>query len=223
MKFRKVFPQRAFLPVIHVESESQALRNARTAREGGADGIFLINHGVPYHQLLEAYRACRAEHPTWWIGLNALDLPSDQAFARAPVGADGIWTDAAGADDRTHAAKWLLRRHGWKGLHFGGVAFKGQPDLGDLASEARAAIFRMDVLTTSGPATGQAAPPEKLRALRAAAGGTPIAVASGVTPENVGDSLPYVDAFLVATGISLSHTELDPARVRRLADRIRAS
>jgi hypothetical protein len=34
--------------------------------------------------------------------------------------------------------------------------------------------------------------------------------------------LAIADCFLVATGISLSFTELDPARVRSLVERVRA-
>jgi predicted TIM-barrel enzyme len=49
----------------------------------------------------------------------------------------------------------------------------------------------------------------------------PLAIASGITPENVGDYLDVADCFLVATGISRSFTELEPSRVRRLIERVR--
>jgi len=47
-----------------------------------------------------------------------------------------------------------------------------------------------------------------------------IALASGVTAENVGDYLPYVDAFLVGTGIEARLGVLDPARLRDLLDAV---
>jgi uncharacterized protein len=56
--------------------------------------------------------------------------------------------------------------------------------------------------------------------MRQALGGFPLAIASGITPENVEAYLPYVDAFLVATGISSSFTELDSERVRMLAEKV---
>jgi len=43
------------LPVAHVESENQALRNAKIARESGCDGVFLINHGISVRRLLEIF------------------------------------------------------------------------------------------------------------------------------------------------------------------------
>ena len=78
----------------------------------------------------------------------------------------------------------------------------------------------MDVITTSGPGTGQAAEPAKIAAIRAGAGDHPMALASGVTPENVDDYLPWVDAYLVATGISRDFEHLDPARTRALVERV---
>ena len=74
----------------------------------------------------------------------------------------------------------------------------------------------MDVVCTSGPGTGQAASLEKVRALRAGLGGHPMALASGITPENVRDYLPHVQAFLVGTGIEERLGVLDPAKIERL-------
>jgi predicted TIM-barrel enzyme len=79
----------------------------------------------------------------------------------------------------------------------------------------------MDVVTTSGPGTGQAARPEKVRAMKEAIGSHPLALASGVTPENVTDYLAWVDCFLVATGISYTFEELDPGRVADLVEVVR--
>ena len=59
------------------------------------------------------------------------------------------------------------------------------------------------------------------RRMRQALGTFPLALASGVTPENVTDYLPFVDCFLVATGISKSFTELDPAKVTGLVENVR--
>src|SRR5262245_19066696 len=80
----------------------------------------------------------------------------------------------------------------------------------------------MDVVTTSGPGTGHAADTNKIWRMKLALGDTPLAIASGITPENVGNYLPHADSFLVATGISHSFTELDPSRVRALIERVRA-
>ena len=82
----------------------------------------------------------------------------------------------------------------------------------------------MDVVTSSGRGTGIAADIEKVRILREAIPDTPLGLASGVTPENVGAYLPYVEAYLVATGIETARYSgiLVPERTRQLAERIHA-
>ena len=57
--------------------------------------------------------------------------------------------------------------------------------------------------------------------MKQAIGDFPLAIASGITPENVKDYLEVADCFLVATGISNSFSELSPVRVRELVRNIR--
>jgi predicted TIM-barrel enzyme len=56
----------------------------------------------------------------------------------------------------------------------------------------------------------------KIQAMKLALGDSPLAIASGITPENIRRYLPHADAFLVATGISRSFTELDPEKLKTL-------
>jgi predicted TIM-barrel enzyme len=116
------------------------------------------------------------------------------------------------------------RRLGWQGMYFGGVAFKYQREVprGDLGRAAAIAAAYMDVVCTSGPGTGRAADPGKLRAMREGAPGVALALASGVTTANVGEVLPYVDAYLVGTGIERELGVLDPDETKRLATSIYA-
>lgn len=228
MDFREVFRDQGevFLAVVHVEDETQALRNVALARENGAHGVFLINHHIDALGLLAVYRRVRIVHGDWWIGVNALDLAPAETFRHAPSDVSGLWFDRGGidlsSDDPTQEACAIVRAHdrnpGWRGVHFGGVAFKYQPQAWNPALEARTAVPYMDVLTTSGDATGQPPSIAKIEAMRGAIRDKPLAIASGMTPENVGRYLNYVDCVLVATGISFSGTELDPKRVRALAD-----
>jgi predicted TIM-barrel enzyme len=60
----------------------------------------------------------------------------------------------------------------------------------------------MDVVTTSGTATGNAAEISKITTFRSALPDTPIALASGITPYNALD-YKMVDCFMVATGINI--------------------
>ena len=75
----------------------------------------------------------------------------------------------------------------------------------------------MDVLCTSGPGTGHAADVQKVRDLRVGLGDRhAMALASGITPENVQIYVPYVQAFLVGTGIERQLGVLDPAKIEAL-------
>ena len=76
----------------------------------------------------------------------------------------------------------------------------------------------MDVVTTSGSATGVAASIKKISDMRDGCGDVAMALASGVTPENASQYVLLVDGILVATGISPpgDFYNLDPARLRAL-------
>jgi len=228
MDIRIVFPEHhIILPVIHVGSQQQALRNANIARDANVDGVFLINHEMSYSELLSIHRAVVAEHGDWWVGVNCLDLSPIEVFRCIDDTVAGVWVDNAmiheNAEVQPKAERVLdaRKKTGWPGLYFGGVAFKYQRPVDDLAQAARKAAQYMDVVTTSGPGTGHAASPEKISVMKQALGDHPLAIASGITPENVGDYLDSADCFLVATGISKSFEELDPDRVNTLVKKIR--
>lgn len=222
-------PHRALLPVIHVHDFAQMLRNVRVAFENGAHGVFLINHGSSSIQLLKWYHELRVIYPNVWIGINCLDLDVEQALTIVPHSVSGLWVDSIDIrsdqpDPAFHARRYrqiqqsLVQK--WKGLLFGGVAFKYQPSFGDPAEEASIAAPFVDVITTSGDGTGIAPDAEKIRRMKAAVPNKPLAIASGVTPENIQD-FPDANYIMAATGISDSFTELNPTRVRALADQIR--
>ena len=174
-------------------------------------------------------------HAHLWIGVNLLgSAPEDVVglIAALPVG--GIWSDDAGVDSLRedkylqNSKSYQVARDlsGWAGLYFGGTAFKTQSDVppDQLPLVARRAATFMDVVTSSGRGTGIAADIEKVRILREAIPDTPLGLPSGVTPENVGAYLPYVEAYLVATGIETARYSgiLVPERTRQLAERIHA-
>lgn len=229
-RFRAVFSNRhVVLLVVHTVSREQALRNAAIARDSGADGVFLISHGaIRDDQLLAVQADVRAGQPGLWVGINCLSWRPEELFARVGPDVQGVWVDDALIDESTDdqpAARRIAavqQANGWAGLYFGGVAFKYQRPVRDLAAAARRAASHMDVVTTSGPGTGHAASPEKVRVMKQAVGDAPLAVASGVTPENVTDYLPWADCFLIATGVSSTFEELDPERARDLVRVVRA-
>jgi len=221
------------LPVIHVVDEDQTAANIDHVIKAGLKGCFLINHDFGVDPFLPIIEAIRGRYPDFWIGVNFLAVTGLQAFPiLARLGAGGTRVDAYWADDarideasdiQTEACEIDSMRVqcGWNGLYFGGTAFKKQRpvDPKDYASAARIAGDHMDVVTTSGIATGQSADLGKLETFREALPDRPIALASGITPDNAGD-YAMVDCFMVATGINFEGDfyNIDPARLARLVD-----
>jgi hypothetical protein len=226
LSYREVFPRRhTFLPVIHVADQYQATGNARIAQGCGADGVFLISHRYcTYLTLIGVYDIVRQACPGFWVGLNFLDLEPVQAIEQVPPFASGLWADDWGIKEpyqpevpRQLWEKRNAERNDWPGLCFGGVAFKYQGLVSDVGSAAQEAAKYMDVVTTSGDATGAAPMPLKVAAMRQGAPDAPLAIASGIDERNVRSFLEIADCFLVATGISRTFYHLNPEKTERLA------
>jgi predicted TIM-barrel enzyme len=101
-------------------------------------------------------------------------------------------------------------------LVFAGVAFKHQRPEPNPELAARMADKFGFIASTSGSATGVAAEVDKIARLRTALGDAPLAIASGVTPENVHEYAPHLSHILVATGVSESFHEFDYEKLYRL-------
>jgi len=206
---------RVVLPVIHVVDQEQAERNVGVALDAGADGVFLISHTYENDDLIRIASSIKDYLPEFFVGLNLLGERTLQAYYSAEeAGVDGVWVD--NPEDVDIKSRGLL--------YFGGVAFKTQPHVRDedLAQLVKRAAPNMDVVCTSGPRTGVAEDVRRLRIMsEALAGFTPLAVASGVTPQNVWAHLDAgVQAILVATGVSKSFHELDPALLADLVKQV---
>lgn len=213
------------LPVIHYADDAQALRNAERAFEAGCDGVMLIEmRGRNWH-LPAAASAIKARWPDRKVGLNFLNTCSvDELPFNLCPDFDMTWTD----EQLTHSSSspwWDARRAqqrlGQRPGHslFCGVAFKYQQAETNPALAARKAVQFGFIPTTSGPATGAAADPSAIRVIRDALAPTdPLAIASGITPENAEAFLPLVSHILVSTGVSASFHEFDPQRLRALVD-----
>lgn len=229
-RLREVFGERrVLLPVIHPIDWQPALTAVQLALGAGVPGVFLINQGMSAEEVLELARELHRRHPALWVGVNLLGYSPVQALETALDACgrlDGLWTDDAGIDERLAISQQLAGREllearqrlAWDGVYFGGVAFKYRRQVPheSLSAAATTAAPFVDVLCTSGAGTGVAASPDKLAALASAAPELPLALASGVTCDNVGQYLPYARAFLVGTGIEHSLGVLDPVRLATL-------
>lgn len=222
---------RVFLPVIHPISKVNALNSIRTAIESDADGIFLINQGMSISQILDFIPQVHRLYPDLWIGVNFLGLKPEKVIeliVNLPV--SGIWSDNADIDEKSDTQlagerfQNVRQKTNWQGLYFGGVAFKYQRKVPILLlpDAANKASTWMDIITSSGPGTGYAASVKRVKALRKGAGTHPLALASGISPENVAKFLPYIDVYLVASAIETAKYSgiLVPERTKLLSEKI---
>lgn len=221
-------------PVIHVTDIDQVFRNIRLALDEGAHGIFLINHDFGIPPFLPIVRQTREAFPDLWLGVNFLAVTGRDAFPiLGELEAEGCrieayWADDARIDERTaiqaeaEEIAETRRLSGWSGLYFGGTAFKKQRpvDPADYERSARLATGYMDAVTTSGIATGHEVDLAKIADFRRGIGDHALALASGVTPENV-TQYRDVDCLLVATGINREGDfyNIDPRRLATLLRR----
>jgi hypothetical protein len=211
------------LPVIHVQSPKQAIENVKIVQDAGCGGCFLINHSIDHKQLLHAYEKVVSKFPEMWVGLNILGMEVGEAVERTSEFADGLWVDNLGVKEDGDNLDLLTLdnvRANDLTLLFGGTAFKYQESVKDVAKVAAIAAKYCDVVTTSGDATGSAPAVEKIRLMSEAVGDRRLAIASGISLENVESFLPYAYYFLVASSISKSFTELDFDKTKALAEKI---
>jgi uncharacterized protein len=225
-------------PVIHVLSTAQALANLEILRAAGCPGAFLINHDFGRDAFLPILREVRQAIPDLWLGVNFLAEDGRVGFATlGALAAEGyafqaLWADDACLDERqaeqpdAEAIAAARAAAGWEGMYFGGIAFKKQRPVADADLERAAQLGAewLDVVTTSGLATGQAPDLTKIARFRASIGEAPLALASGITPENAGHFAADVDCFLVATGINHpgDFYNIDPARLAALLQAVGA-
>lgn len=236
LEFHKLFksPGPVVLPVIHVLDCEQTERNVRIAMRAGAPGVLLINHDITVEAFLPVIRKTRQKFPSLWIGVNFLAVTGRDAFPilgmlqNDSIGVDAYWADDARIDehhtvqqqDEAGTIQEIRRASGWQGLYFGGTCFKKQRQVEPQYYEmsAKIAASWMDVVTTSGVATGHAPELSKVEKFRRGIGDAPLALASGLTPENASLFAPHVDCFIIGTGINYAGDfhNLDPVKLERL-------
>lgn len=225
-----------------------AVAEAGRYRDGGADGLIVENHGdIPFakpDELGPETAACMAVMtravrdaaglPT---GVNVLANGAVAALAVAKASGAGFvrvnqWANAyvanegfmegkAGAATRYRA--WLRARdvrifadvHVKHGAH----AMTADRAVGELARDVE--FFDADVAIGTGQRTGDAASLDELRAI-AAGTSLPLAVGSGVTPDNIGDLFTVADAVIVASWLKRDGVWWNPVDPERMAVFMRA-
>lgn len=226
--YREIFKNKVtLLPVVHCRELNETLRNVELCVKHNAHGIFLINHNVGPIALYNIYDVVRKKYPELWIGLNLLGETATDAFTKYVDNTiNGLWSDNAAIRENKeeHLEAELTRekmlKAEWEGLYFGGVAFKYQMPVKDFTAVTKIAKDYMDVITTSGDGTGQAASISKIIEMHKAADGFPLAIASGVDIDNINDYWDHCDCFLVASSICRSFYNFDEDLLKNLIDKV---
>ena len=206
-------------PVIHHLNDSLALEEAQVAYECGADGVFLISHhnkdkDLPFiGQTIKSYGW---NNNNFFVGLNLLSTPACEAFNIVKDSSlDAVWLDNPGITSNkiTMAGSQLIElSQQYPHVQvFASVAFKYQP----IESDPKEAAIRVRqfgwIPTTSGSGTGSAPEVSKLQTMF----DKTLAIASGMTPENVQQFMPYLSHILVATGVSQDEYRIDYEKLSR--------
>lgn len=202
-------------PVIHLQNEELAILNAKMAQNAGAYGVFVIQMNGYDEAVIPIALAIRDACPTLKIGVNLLSMsPSDSLIHAHDATLDAMWSDRPGVTSVGLDDSGMLLRQSYQTRQniqvFASVAFKYQaPELRPIDAILNAHLEGW-IPTTSGVGTGQAPDPEWVKMLRSGIGDIPLALASGMDPDNVIEFSPYLTDILVATGISESFHRFCP-------------
>lgn len=217
------------LPVIHHLDAATTLREAEIALECGADGVFLISHDGACMSLLELGAAIKGRSPAAFVGINMLSRGALEAHDMAcDFHLDALWADNVGVSSRGvanlgHSLAAAMNARNQKQTSsvrphlqvFGSVAFKYQAHEPNPVLAGVNALDLGMIPTTSGAATGSAPTLEKVAAMSAAVHGK-LAVASGMSCDNIEQFAPLLSHVLVSTGVSVDDFHFDRAKLRTL-------
>jgi len=216
-------------PVIHYFDSETTLANASIALQAGCKGVVLINMRCIHEELDNGFKEIKRHFPELLVFINRLGCHDPtQLVSDMEMGLNGTWVDNPGVSSAgiTPYAEELTvsLRNIWQKnpdyLFFGSVAFKTQEDEPEPARAAKLAKELGWIVTTSGVGTGIAPDLEKVILMKQAIGSHPLAIASGITPDNVDPFLPSVDYYLVATGISEDFYHFSAHKTTALAQKI---
>jgi len=223
----RIWKEHIVLPAIHARTSKQVIENLKIVEWEWADGFFLVNNKISSPELLNIYRDIQWKFDSLFHWINDLWVSPDQTFLdTAECRTDWIWVDnpriqAVNGIDETDVIEQAKQTVNRKWLYFWWVAFKYQKAIPEkeLPHAIDQAKLHMDVLTTSGSATWNAANIDEIKKFHAHAWWFPIALASGITPDNIWSYAPYIDVSIVATWISQDFFNLDRNKLKKLIRR----
>jgi hypothetical protein len=213
------------LPVIHHIDVETTLTQAAIAFTCDADGVFLISHHGADRELAETARHIKSRFPGKAVGLNYLQLGVLEAAKNAQEnGLDMVWGDVCGVSSigLTATGQWLrtFKLNNPNIEVFASVAFKYQQVEFDPLGAAEVARGAGFIPTTSGAATGSAPTLEKIRSMK---NNGDLAVASGMSLENVAMFAPLLSHILVATSVSVDDHHFDDVLLGKFVGAVKSA
>jgi membrane complex biogenesis BtpA family protein len=223
-----------------------ALRDADALSKGGVSALMLENFGdVPFYPgRVPQYVVARMTAVAFAVrrrfdlplGINVLRNDGQSALGiAAAVGAEfirvNILCGARLADQGiiSAIAHDLLRERAMLGA--GNVAILADVDVKhsaplaprSLEDETADTIHRglADGLIVSGSGTGKSTDPAQVRAVKAAAGKTPVFIGSGVSAATIKDFLPHADGFIVGTSVKKNGDVAQAVDVKRVRELVK--
>jgi membrane complex biogenesis BtpA family protein len=222
------------------------LRDADALTDGGVDGLMIENFGdtpfypdrVPPHTIAQMTLLAAAVKRRFSLPLGINVLRNDARAALAIAAATGaeyirvnILTGARVTDQgliQGRAHQVLRYREFLKAgtRIFADVAVKHSAPLGErlVADEVDDTVERggADALIASGAGTGKQTPLDRLREIRAAAPGFPLLAGSGVTFDNIVETLAIADGAIVGTSLKRDGVSSNPVELARVRELVRA-
>lgn len=198
------------IPVIHMLNEEQVFANVDTCVANGVNQVFIINHAVSTAELMDCAFKVR-DRFTVWVGVNRLGSSIDSSI-QIDWKLDGIWIDET-----------LTKEHisnCYDGMIFSGLAFKYQPQPTDLKEACELIKKTSNVAVTSGEGTGKPADLEKIQRIREYLGEFPMAIASGVSAQNVNNYKDLANYLLVASSITDHNEMIISDKLKELQDEV---
>lgn len=210
-----------FIPVIHITDNLNDLKiNLKIINDNNVKDIMLISHGyLNYIELIDLGNKIKLDNSNLNIGYNFLDLNSIDVFnylISNKIKVDYVWIDNSYVGlNNTYANdlkdKWLEYKSIFNdSIYLGGVAFKYLPQPQYIEKAIEDSKTMMDVVTTTGSGTGSEISKEKINLFdKIINKEIPLAVASGISIDNLDYLFNYVNYFLVSSSISKSDSLFD--------------
>ena len=215
------------LPVLSCHNAAQFMKNIEVLFSHSAvDGVWIESANCTSDVLQEVITEFRKVYPGRWIGINLIGetFVAVMEFLKDST-PDGIWMDRSYLTDADYQTLPNLildffQRSGWQGLYFGGVLFKYvNTHFADEEKLCQNAREYMDVLTTSGAGTGIAIDNNKLVKIKLSVGTKQVvAVASGITAENIATIKNHCDIYMLRTAIVDKNDYVDNTALNRFMD-----